>query len=67
MRVAERPALHQTAGGKCSGDGMQHRHVKRLARRQRRQQAGKPRRQHRFARAGRPEHQQIVRPCHGDL
>ena len=67
MRVAERAALHQATGGKRAGHGMQHRHIQRLARAQRWQQAGKPRRKHGFARPGRPDHQQVVRAGGGDF
>ena len=31
VRIAERTALHQPAGGQLAGDGMQHCHIQRLA------------------------------------
>ena len=40
MRVTEWPTLHQPTGGERAGDGMQHRHIQRLARCQGRQRPG---------------------------
>ena len=62
MRITKRTALHQAASGKLTGDGMQHRHIKRLSRRQRRQQPRQSGRKHRLAGTWRPDHEQVVAP-----
>ena len=49
------------------GQRLDHGNLQRLARIQRRQQAGQALRQHRLARAGRADHQQIVSAGGGDL
>ncbi len=67
MRIAERPALHQPALVERAGQRMDHRHFERLGRRQWRQQGRQARRQHRLARAGRADHQQIVAARCGDF
>ena len=60
MRRAERPAVGERAAFDLAGDRSDHGHFEELGGRERRQDRGQPRRQHRFAGAGRPDHQQIV-------
>ena len=67
VRVAKRPLTQQPAAAQPAGDRLDHAEFQRLGRFERRQDAGQPRRQHRFARAGRPDHQQIVAAGGGDF
>lgn len=60
VRRAERPPRRQRAAFDLAGDGRDHRDLEQLARRQRRQDRGQPRRQHRFAGAGRADHEQVM-------
>ena len=60
MRRAERPAIAERAAGQFTGDRLDHRDIEQFARIERRQDRGQPRREHRFAGAGRADHQQIV-------
>ena len=61
-RSRNQPAVAQPAR-----DRMDHAEFERLGRLQRRQDPGKPRRQHRFAGAGRADHQEIVAAGRGDF
>ncbi len=67
MRRAERPPVGQRAAFDLAGDRGDHGHFEKLGRRQRRQDRGQPRRQHRFAGAGRADHQEIVAAGGGDF
>ena len=67
MRRAERPPRGQRAVVDFAGDRGDHRHFEQFGRRQRRQDRGQPRRQHRFAGAGRADHQQMMPAGRGDL
>ena len=67
MRRAERPAIAQRAAGELASDRGDHRHIEQLTRVERRQDGGQPLRQHRFARTGRADHQEIVAAGGGDL
>ena len=67
MRRAERPLIGERAAFDLAGDRGDHRDFEQLGRRQRRQDGRQPRRQHRFAGAGRPDHQQIVAAGGGDF
>ncbi len=67
MGIAERPLAADGAVGQFAGQRTHQGNLQRLARVQRRKQAGQALRQHRFARAGRPDHQQIVAAGGGDL
>ena len=67
VRIAERPPVRERAILDHAGDGGDHRGFEKLARRKRRQDRGQPRRQHRFAGAGRPDHENIVGAGRGDL
>ena len=60
MRRAERPAVGERAAFDLAGDRGDHRDFEQFGRRERRQDGRKPRRQHRLAGAGRPDHEQIV-------
>ncbi len=60
VRRAERPPVGQRPAFDLAGDGGHHGDFEKLGRRQRRQDRRQPRRQHGFAGAGRPHHQQIV-------
>src|SRR5436190_18736506 len=59
MWIAERAFAQQAAIAQPAGDRLDHAQFKRLGRFERRQDAGHSRRQHRFAGAGRPDHQPI--------
>ena len=67
MRRAERPAVGERASGDLAGDRGDHRDFQQFGRRQRRQDGGKPRRQHRLAGAGRADHQEIMSAGRGDF
>ena len=67
MRAAERPPRGQRAVADFAGDGGDHRHFEQFRRRQRRQDRGQPRRQHRLAGAGRADHQQMMPAGRRDL
>jgi hypothetical protein len=60
MRGAERPPVGERAAFDLAGDGGDHRHFQKFGRRERRQDGGKPRREHRLAGAGRSDHEQVV-------
>ena len=60
MRRAERPPVGQRAAFDLAGDRGDHGDFEQFGRRQRRQDRRQSRRQHRFAGAGRPDHEQIV-------
>ena len=60
MRRAERPPVGERAAFDLTGDRGDHRHFQELGRRQRRQNRGQPRGQHRFAGAGRADHQEVM-------
>jgi hypothetical protein len=66
MRRAERAPVGERATVELAGDRGDHRDFEQLGRRQRRQDRGQPRREHRLAGAGRADHQQIVAAggCH---
>jgi hypothetical protein len=72
VRAAERPPVRERAAFDLARDRGDHRHLQQFRRRQRRQDGGEPRRQHRLAGAGRSDHQQDVSsmanagriPCH---
>ena len=67
MRAAERPPRGERAALDLARDRGDHRHFEQFGRRQRRQDRGQPRRQHRFAGAGRADHQQMMPAGGGDL
>ena len=67
MRRAERPLDRELAAHQLAREAVHHRDFEHLLGRQRRQDRGQPRRQHRFAGAGRPDHQEIVAARRGDL
>ena len=67
MRRAERPPVGQRAAFDLAGDRGDHRDFEEFGRRQRRQDRGQPRRQHRFAGARRADHQQVVAAGRGDF
>ena len=60
VRLAERRAGDEPPLLQHASDGMHHAHLQRLARREVRQQPGQARGEHRFAAAGRADHQQIM-------
>ncbi len=60
MRVAEIAPAGELAFAQVAGQRAHHRRFQRLVGLERRQDAGQPRRQHRLARAGRADHQEIV-------
>ena len=60
-------AIGQRAVGDLAGDRGDHRHFEQLGGRERRQDGRQPRGQHRLARAGRPDHQEIVPARGGDF
>jgi hypothetical protein len=64
MRRAERSPVGERAAVELAGDRGDHRDLEQLGRRERWQDRGKARRQHRFAGAGRPDHQQVM-PARG--
>ena len=67
MRRAERPPVGERAVFDLAGDRGDHRDFEQLGRRQRRQDRGQPRRQHRLAGAGRADHQEVVAAGGGDF
>ena len=68
VRRAEGPARdHRLFGREQAGDAVDLRRLERLVERQRRADAGNAFRQHRFAAAGRPDHQHVVAAGDGDL
>ncbi len=67
MRRAERPPVGQRALGDLARNGGDHRDFEQLAGRERRQDRGQPRGEHRLAGAGRADHQQIVPAGRRDL
>ena len=67
MRIAERPLAADGAVGQFARQRTHHGNLQRLARIQRRQQAGQALRQHRLARAGRADHQKIMSARRRDL
>ncbi len=67
MRRAERPATPDLATAELSRDGGDHRHFERLARLERRENAGKTGGEQRFPGTWRAAHQQVVAPGRGDL
>ncbi len=67
MRRAERPAVGQRAAFDLAGDRSDHRHFEQFGRRQRRQNGRQPRGEHRFAGAGRPDHEQVMAAGRGDF
>jgi hypothetical protein len=67
MRGAERPAVGERAALDLAGDRGDHRDFEQFLRHERRQDGGKPRRQHRLARAGWSDHEQVVAAGGGDL
>ncbi len=60
MRIAERPVEREGAVAQQAGHRGDHRDGQRLARIERRQDAGQALGEHRFAGAGRADHQQVV-------
>jgi len=60
MRGAERAAIGERAALDLARDRGDHRDLQQFRRRQRRQDRGQPRRQHRLARTGRADHQQMM-------
>ena len=60
-------APRDRAAGEFARERLHHRDLERLARIERRQNAGQALRQHRLARAGRPDHQHVVAAGGGDL
>ena len=67
MRGAERPRPADAAAGEVAGEDSDHADFEHLGRLERRQDRGQPPRQHRFAGAGRADHQQIMPAGGGDL
>jgi hypothetical protein len=67
MRVAERPLAQQPAIAQPAGDRKDHAQFEGLGRFERRQDARHSRRQHRFAGAGRADHQEVVAAGGGDF
>ncbi len=68
VRRAERPVRHQARVGRQQArHRVDRRDLQRLVERQRRQEPRQAPRQHRLARAGRPDHQQVVAAGGGDL
>ena len=67
MRRAERPAVGERAFLDLARDRGDHRHFEQLGGRERRQDRGQARREHRLAGAGRADHQQIVPARRRDL
>jgi hypothetical protein len=67
VRGAERPAVGERAAIDLAGDRGDHRDFEQFLGRERRQDGRKSRRQHRLARAGRADHQQVVAAGGGDL
>ena len=65
MRRAERPPIGERAAFDLAGDRRDHRHFEQFGRRQRRQDRGQTRSEHRFAGARRSDHQQIVAASRG--
>jgi hypothetical protein len=67
VRAAERAGARQLPLGDQTGDGVDHRGLEQLLRRQRRQEAGQTLGHHRLARARRPGEKQVVAARRGDL
>ena len=67
VRAAERPHVGERAAFEHAGDRGDHRDFEQLRRRERRQDRGQPRREHRLAGAGRADHQEIVPAGRRDL
>ena len=67
MRRTERPPVGERAAFDLAGDRSDHRDFEQFGRQQRRQDRGQPRRQHRFAGAGRADHQQVMAAGGGDF
>ena len=67
MRAAERPPVGERAAFDLAGDRGDHRDFEQFGRRQRRQDRGQPRGQHRLAGARRADHQQVVAAGGGDF
>ena len=67
MRGAERAAVGERAALDLARHRGDHGHFEQLGRSERRQDGGKPRRQHRLAGAGWPDHQQVMAAGSGDL
>ena len=68
MRRAERPARHERlAGFEQADDAVNLRRLQRFVQRERRQDGGKPFREHGFARARRADQQHIMAARRGDL
>ena len=68
MRCAERPLSHERLPRlQLPDDAVHARDLERLVQRERREDAGKPLGQHRFAGAGWPYHQQVVPAGRGNL
>ncbi len=67
VRRAERAPIGQRAAFDLAGDRGDHGNFEQFGRRQRRQDRGQPRREHRFAGAGRADHEQVVAAGRGDF
>ena len=67
MRRAEGAAVGERAALDLARDRGDHGNLEQLRRRERRQDGGEPRRQHRFAGAGRADHQEVVAAGGRDL
>lgn len=67
VRVAEGPLPRDRAAAEQPRHAVNHADLQRLARRQRRQDAGQPLRQHRLAGARRADHEEVVISSRGDL
>jgi hypothetical protein len=67
VRGAERPAVGKRAPFDLAGHRRDHGDFEQLLRHERRQDGGEPRRQHRLARAGRADHEEVMPAGGGDL
>ena len=67
MRRAERPLVGERAAFDLAGDRGDHRDFQQFGGRQRRQDRRQARGQHRFAGAGRPDHQEVMAAGGGDF
>ena len=67
VRRAERPASLELAAHQLAGEAVHHRDLEHLLGRQRRQDRGQPRGEHRLAGARRADHQEVVAAGGGDL
>ena len=67
MRVAEGAPARELAVASLAGQRAHHGGLERLVRLERRQDAGQARRQHRLARAGRADHQEVMAAGRRDL